>query len=278
MRRGLTNPANDGFLREDALLAVIIVSDEDDCSAYDGGIFDPTQTDISDPLGPLSSFRCFEFGIVCDGDDPRTPGAKSECASRDASAYVTPVQDYVDFLHGLKYDSSMVVVAGIFGDSDDVAVGTDDNGNPQLQASCSSAGGVAFPGVRLQQFLDGFPERNRFASICEDDLGGPLADAAMAIRDTALRSPCLHGQLRDVQLERSGLQPQCRVYDQLALDGGMVQRNEIRPCSDGVLGPCFEINEDTQTCGHTESGLAVAIQRSDAAPAGSHTIVECLTP
>jgi hypothetical protein len=49
---------NEGFLRDDAQLAVILVTNEDDCSVPD----DPSQELMSDPLGPLWSFRCNEFG------------------------------------------------------------------------------------------------------------------------------------------------------------------------------------------------------------------------
>ena len=280
MRRAFDNPANAGFLRDDALLAVVIVSDEDDCSASDTSMFDTSETSIDDPLGPLSSFRCFEFGVVCDGDEPRAAGDKIKCAPRDASTYITEVSDYADYLKSLKDDPSMVVVAGIIGKPDRyrATVSTDVNGNPMLDPVCESAGGSAAPGIRLQAFFDSFPDRNRVASICSDDMSGPLEEAAMRIIDVARRAPCLRGDLVDKDLERIGLQPRCRTYEQTTLDGGMVQRTEIRPCSDGIAGPCFEVNEDLSACGHTQSALAVSISRSDAPPAGSHTVVECVTP
>src|SRR5262249_3915319 len=49
---------NAGFLRDGALLAVILLTNEDDCSApVDSDLFDTTQSSVSDPLGPLASFR-----------------------------------------------------------------------------------------------------------------------------------------------------------------------------------------------------------------------------
>ena len=57
---------NEGFLRNDSLLAIIYVTDEDDCSASNPQLYDNTQTDINSTLGPLTSYRCFEFGITCD--------------------------------------------------------------------------------------------------------------------------------------------------------------------------------------------------------------------
>ena len=48
---------------------MIFIQDEDDCSTRDPQMFDTSQTSPSDPLGPLSSFRCFEFGVDKDDDD-----------------------------------------------------------------------------------------------------------------------------------------------------------------------------------------------------------------
>ena len=44
---------NEGFLREDSLLAIILVTDEDDCSTNDVEMFNPSRDD----LGPLN-VRC----------------------------------------------------------------------------------------------------------------------------------------------------------------------------------------------------------------------------
>lgn len=67
------NATNNGFLREDAFLAVIIISDEDDCSTENTQMFntDASLDRIDSDLGFLSSFRCFEFGVQCEPDDPR---------------------------------------------------------------------------------------------------------------------------------------------------------------------------------------------------------------
>jgi hypothetical protein len=82
MKRALENEVeNAGFLREQANLAVIVLADEDDCSVYDRSLFTlqaggDTRTS---PLGELSSFRCFAFGISCaeDGDGERELGERT---------------------------------------------------------------------------------------------------------------------------------------------------------------------------------------------------------
>ena len=57
---------NEGFLRPDAFLAVVLITNEDDCSVPDDSdLVDPTQTTMIDPLGPLWSYRCNEFGHLC---------------------------------------------------------------------------------------------------------------------------------------------------------------------------------------------------------------------
>src|SRR4029079_9645689 len=63
-----------GFLRPEALLAVLFLTDEDDCSADDD-----SRLFTNDPaFGPLHSFRCARFGLLCDGslpaDQPRSYG------------------------------------------------------------------------------------------------------------------------------------------------------------------------------------------------------------
>ena len=55
MRLALTNPATATFIRPDAALLLVIVADEDDCSASDQAIFDPQDTAT---YGPVESFRC----------------------------------------------------------------------------------------------------------------------------------------------------------------------------------------------------------------------------
>lgn len=267
MKRALDGSiaANDGFLREDALLAVVIVSDEDDCSTFDNAMFDTSQNDPGSPLGPLSSFRCFEFGIECAGDDPRTPGAKTDCTPRLDSPYMADIAEYADFLKGLKSDPSLVIVGGIFGEADQVEVALSDNNHPTLAPGCESASGSAYPGVRLQAFLDQFPNRNRFASICSDAMSGPLETAARKIGGVGGRSPCLEGAIADIDAAAAGIQAECRVYEAPA-GATRSERTEL------AAGD-FEIVAAPE-CAHA-SGLAVSLNTTPSP--GAHLQVECRT-
>jgi len=93
MQRAVENPLNVGFLRPDANLAVVILADEDDCSARTGALFGPE----AEALGPLTSFRCFAHGVSCD-EGVTTVGAKSGCRPDDASDIIAGVAPFVDAL------------------------------------------------------------------------------------------------------------------------------------------------------------------------------------
>ena len=59
---------NAGFLRPEAYLGIVILTNEDDCSApantqlysLNGG-----QQNVANPLGPIANFRCNQFGHLC---------------------------------------------------------------------------------------------------------------------------------------------------------------------------------------------------------------------
>lgn len=55
---GHASDANDGFLREDAVLAVVLLANEDDCSIRDSALFDRTSSVYTEPN---LSLRCFLY-------------------------------------------------------------------------------------------------------------------------------------------------------------------------------------------------------------------------
>jgi hypothetical protein len=176
-----SNPANAGFLRSDAALAVIFLTDEDDCSVAHSTLFVNNGS-----LGQLTSFRCTRYGLTCDDggatpDAMYVPGPKGQCRPNDASAYLARVGDFVEFLRSLKTNPSHVIVASISGDPTPVTVEarSEMEGGPRLAHSCYwPAPGVAYPAVRLKWFLDQFPERNVSATMCQGDFDQPMRDIA----------------------------------------------------------------------------------------------------
>ena len=142
----------------DGVAKASFLANEDDCSAKNAQLFDPSSQGISDSLGPLSSFRCFEFGIQCDVNDRNKVGPRKNCTP--AYDWLRKTQDYVDFFKTLKPAGNVLAVA-IAGPTEPVRVGKDGN-NPVLLHSCQNgASGFADPGIRIKQFVDGFPESHR---------------------------------------------------------------------------------------------------------------------
>jgi hypothetical protein len=123
MRLGLSRPENAGFLRDDAMLLVVILTDEDDSS----GLALSVLQDTADPL--FLGQREYEYGIQC--DQPLTSVVTAtNCVPRPDTTLINPIEPYVDFLRGLKADPSLVMVAGITPPADPVIVIPDPIGLP----------------------------------------------------------------------------------------------------------------------------------------------------
>ncbi len=274
MRRALsgTNAQNTGFLRPNAALAVIIISDEDDCSAKDRGIFDTSQTSLSDPLGPLSSFRCFEFGVRCDGDSPRAAGAKQGCVERTDSPYLYGMTEYADFLRSLKADPSLVMVGLIAGNATPVSVGADAQGNPTLEPSCISAAGEASPAVRLTRLASLLPGQSSSQTICNDDLSDALTGTANRVGAT-IGGACLFATPADTDATTAGLQSDCRVADVTGFGSAAEAVVQTIPdCAASATGPCFRLISSSVECAGVEATID---RRGSARPANTVPGIWC---
>jgi hypothetical protein len=275
LRRSLVNPANAGFLRPDANLGVVIIADEDDCSALDPAFFGPETPE----LGALQSFRCTRFGVVCEPDNT-APGRKSGCVPRADSPLVEDVQPFVDAVLAAKPDPRMVMVAAIAGDPEPFAlelVAPPGGGpaRPTLSHSCQFAGSVgpevADPAVRLAAFLDAFPGRSELTSICSASLAAPL----VAIGATARKlvgDPCLDAPLLADASPDPGLQPACEVAD--VRDSDPDRPRNIPPCEPGATD-CFEIVSDPAACPAAPENLRVQLRRSAPATDDTWSHVRC---
>ena len=183
MRRALdgTRPEQASFLREDAALAVVIVTTEDDCSTEDPALFDTSQDTIDSPLGPRTSFRCFEFGVSCAEDDPRALGPRTDCVPAPDSPYLYELDEYVDFLTSLKPREHLAVsLVGGPPTPVEVVMSSGDPADPALGPSCSGTHGTAAPAVRLHAFVDAFGDTGSSATSC-DPFAGALAALAADI-------------------------------------------------------------------------------------------------
>jgi hypothetical protein len=284
------NPANAGFLRPNAFLALVFIQDEDDCSIAKSTLLgSDTAT-----LGPLQSFRCNRFGHVCaqGGADPNamnTVGPKGGCTSAPTSQYLTKVSDYVTFFKGLKSDPSNVIVAAIAGPTTpyEVELRTPPGGGsaiPAVAHSCTYNGAngpeVADPSVRLKELLDQFPNRSTFSTICQQDLSGALIQIAQLLK-TVIGSPCIDGKLADVDPMTAGAQYDCSVSDVRnygkanQTETVLPQCNNTATPASSTNKPCWSIQVDPK-CGGPGM-LTLKIERNEAPADDTHVISYCVT-
>lgn len=288
-----SNTTNQRFLRTDAYLGIIIIADEDDCSmAHSTLLSSDTST-----LGERQSFRCTRFGVLCDQNGQTTDamnqvGSKGQCHPNDNSDYLTKVNDYVTFLKGLKSDPRKVVVAGIMGTIDPFAVelrvpSGGSTAIPALAHSCTYIGGdingdgipdpeVADPPVRMQFFLDQFPNRSTFVSICQKDLSGGLQQIGDLLK-TVLGDPCIEGKLADVDPDTPGPQYDCSVS--VVTNQGLAdQTEEILPKCAATPGgdPCWHLETDAVNCPNSDH-FVLKIENESKLAMDAHIIADCVT-
>jgi hypothetical protein len=305
MRRALASDGpNPGFLRPEAHLAVVIVADEDDCSAFDRSLFEASG-DLTSPLGELSSFRCFEFGTTCDGvasGDERTTGARSNCIPDDESPYLERVSSYVEFLEQLKGgDADKVTVAAITGPKGPIVVGLTPPREEELwvEPACQvcpggTSGGcsldpsdpeaalvAAAPSVRLQAFLDGF-EHKQFENICSYDAANDALDFTGALGRIGAQlageyARCLSRDPADTDSETAGVQPFCELFEIGAAGAeGQPTENAIPACDqDASAATCFTLRENAATCTGTSRHLEVSLTRAEPTPPGTTFSLRC---
>ena len=265
------NVANAGFLRDDAFLGIVVITDEDDCSAIPSqatALYGATGAGPESELGPQHSFRCFEQGVVCQ-PDPMTPaerriaGPRQDCETRENSQFMNPVQGYVDELKALKDDPLDVFVATIAGPTERVEVGpfcdaseTLIPGFVDLQNACSdvqvtdscpqNVPAKAHPAIRLSEFSSSqsFPDRSSTQSICNQDLSGPLQEIADVLA-SAVGSPCLTNTPVDLNPDPNVESFDCNVFD--VTDPRTPSERDVRVDSCSANGgelPCWQISSD----------------------------------
>ncbi|HEU0031691.1 MAG TPA: hypothetical protein VFQ53_13730 [Kofleriaceae bacterium] len=278
MRAGLSNPANTGFRRAGANLAVVILGDEDDCSVKNTTFFGPEST----TLGPLDSFRCFRFGVECSPDEPNVVGSKTGCKPRAASDFMDDVAPFRTFLAEQQPDARQLMVGVLAGATSPVAVelvsppggGTP---RPSLAASCTFASTTgeakSVPGIRLAALLDGLPARTHFEPLCSPD----LAPAMTALAENAkplVGDTCLAIAIADTSAD-PGLQPDCVLVE--TRDSAPDQPQEIPACDLSSSGTCFRLVEDRARCASGQ-GLRLDVQRAVPAAADAWLSLRCRLP
>ncbi len=298
MKRALDPGVNPGFLRENAFLAVIFITDEDDCSIANSTMMNEAFGGDGQPAG---SHLCFQHGVVCDPDTPLTVGNKENCRPRpgagtgedDESLFMKDVDAYAGFLRTLKpHDQGLIIVAEISGtnvegplalenDKAEVIQFTKSNGNTvlQLEKRCQSNNGVAAPAIRLNHFTSQFPARNQQETICKEDLTGGLQKIADLLV-IAVGNPCVAGNI-DLDPVEPKVQYDCIVSD-VRNRGTENEESSVLPqCSsktpDASEIPCWYFEENNPECASTSTGLElVDVRPESGAPVGTKMRLECV--
>ncbi|HVU51180.1 MAG TPA: hypothetical protein VHL80_10865 [Polyangia bacterium] len=277
---GAAAPAqNAGFLRPDAYLQIVLLTDEDDCSAPpDSDLFDESSMTIASPLGPLQSYRCNEFGHLCNGKaPPRQPPGEVDlgtCVSNE-SGRLLPVGGIVTALKNLKADPSKVLVAAIAGPPTPYKVNVgpsqvrgDSSLWPYVEFSCTNmtANDVSTfgdPGVRIKQWVDAFGDNGVFESVCADSYAPALTHIAEQV-GKAMGPPCLPAEVDATR---------CTFTDRVVDAQGQVTSTRLQQCADTAdAGPCWRVATDASSC---PTGQVLTTNRPGSVDASLTTVVTC---
>lgn len=169
---GIGDGFNAGFIRDDAALAILLLTDEDDCSANDHDLYEPSSTSFPGDL----NLRCFLH----------------------ADSAVHPIARYLDGILALKERPGDL----IFGTLTGIPQGTDgmapaeildhpemlevpDPSSPsRLAPVCQTESGMAMPGIRNVSLVKELSEAGAHGvvgSICTDDLAPMLERFGRAV-------------------------------------------------------------------------------------------------
>ncbi len=206
----LADNYNKGFLRPNATLAVVLVSDEEDCGER-GDVMESTEA-----RGDI----CY-YGAKGQDRDGKTTYTNPNTGAQ-MPYKLTPVKEYYDFLMGLKNnEAGMVKFAAIVGviDRNNPYTTTPDKiefvqpqpGQWQVKAACDTQGCVgkycsATPGTRYVELAKLFGNDGFVDSICQTDFNGTMVKIAQRIacpdrfvlsepiRDPALANILINGE------------------------------------------------------------------------------------
>jgi hypothetical protein len=303
------NVDNAGFLRDDAVLAVVLVTNEDDGSAPPDSSF----YDLCDAsAGPHNTFRQTMYGVEC-GDPPAQvaamsslgrpltcqplPNANPSTSAReyDVSRYVNyftatkqaggvkdhPQEDVI--LFALDAPTTPFTIANAIANGDGTQSDCDPATNSQcgvvLKHSCVNQAQPGFfgdPPVRIHAVVDAVAQAGHAAEapICGDDLTQPpdYTKALQTIGQLITTRPpdgCVDGLFADVD------NPDCVVED-LPPGGKPV---EIERCDKLPANtfPCWHLKPSTD-CKNSPQHVGVTIERNGVQPAqGTRANVYCET-
>jgi hypothetical protein len=239
-----------GFMRPSAILAIVFVTDEADCSANKdwSEIFDEGGNKVfwSDPSADFpTSAVCWNAGVECYGDpseyetcDPVDKDVNGNVTVSPSAAVLHPMSRYIGLLQGLEdqkqeLNADQEIIVALIGGVDSTGQPHySDASDPNLQNSfgigpgCSAPNPsdpgnpiTAVPPVRLRDLTEEFTPDNMF-SICDSDYSPALEAIADRIRDQ-IQPACYTKCAADTNPATAVVDPECTLEeDYPGPDGG----------------------------------------------------------
>jgi hypothetical protein len=277
LRAGSPTEEHYGFIRDNAILAVIFLTDEVDCSHNPdwAQIFDAdgNKEFWSDPSAATpTSALCWNAGVVCSGDpsnydscDATNKGVDGEIGVDDDQAVLYPVSRYISRLEEVEQakqelnPDQEVIVALIAGVDDSGQPFFADSDDPEFQNSfgigpgCEVANPLdpnapiqAIPPARLREVTEAFTPGNMF-SICASDYTPALEQVADRIR-TQIQPACFSYCAADSNPATELVDAACTLNE---VPGGPVPectRDENGYVVDPVTNDYMLPSEDANVC------------------------------
>jgi len=284
---------NAGFLRTDAYLAVILITNEEECStAPDNVLFNPDPASDA-TLGPLTA-RCFAHTDICDGQRMinyvlagNAVGPFQNCVSDEATFNADrtqgaiPVQFYIDYLKKQKSDAGKILLSGIIAPTSPYSLVKvpDPQGQGQVIAqgnSCTGAAGVfGQPTPRLDMFFNAFsPQQVVRTSICDTSFAPAMQLIAERLSQL-LGSSCIRGTVL-ATMGPMGSRPDCSVVDHATNAQGVVINTVLPSCVDnGSQPPCWNLAPGTGAQCPGQQIMQIMRPPNQPAPTELNTSVEC---
>ena len=276
MKRGLdgSRPENAGFVRNGAILAVIILGNEDDCSATDTSLF----LLPADQAGP-GDFRCIAKGYQCDQPISTTAGGTYTNCAASTGPYERDPAYYFRFLTTIKPPGE-IFVATITGDpSSTITVDGSITEQPSCTTTINGNPTRALAGIRIADFVaQTAPERSGQYTICQSDYSAALANIGQLLFSSV--APCILGTFSttDVDPNNPGVQLDCTVQDVSGTSATVLPictmsgPTTVDPSSPK---PCWWTDVNAASCPYTTSHFEVSFVRAAPPPAGTVTQLRC---
>lgn len=268
-----TNNDEFGFMRQGAVLSVVAVTDEADCSFNrelqntvfgEEGVGNQVFWSLPDLQEAPTSAVCWNAGVSCDfsaGSDQCVPIDKDvdgNPTSDPGASALYSMSKYTDLLQQIEADKKLldpsqeVLFAGIVGvpetfhaaptlnympgpNADDP---TSYQANFGIGPGCTSQVTEAVPPVRLRALADAFQSEAgspSLFSVCSNDYGPALDAIGREIRDQ-MRPTCMHACVADIDIVTPGLQPLCTLTQRvLEPDGNVTESNVVACDSEGSV-------------------------------------------